>query len=260
MLLIKKQDITTIDLSPLKDFDTTQVDNWCELHRIDRFSTWLLPQLVAQIGSWQLKFADNKPDVLATLKHNCQDPQQRGYWQLTRAKRSLLVKNQVREPQYSTLTPLILLAFRQVQGVSYSAWRDCENLRWVLEPRILDSVVLSPEQVEIVGGLGSERLLELRQQGLTARSSTRLAAKPAESTWKLYHLEGTELGMLPTLAQTMLTQCWLAHPKNRRDTMILDPLNWDRMPAPLLSTELFQPVQAAPTQPRKQVIHEELPF
>lgn len=254
MLQIRKQDITTLDLSPLKDFDQTQLDTWCETHKLDRFSAWLLPQLLAQIGSWTLvRDASGKLDPLQTLKQNCVDPQQRGYWQLTRAKRSLLVKNQVREPEYSTLTPLILLAFRRMQGVPYSAWTGCDNLKWIIEPRILSSVCLTPEQAEIVGSLGSERLLELRQQGLTTRSSSKEStSKSAETTWKLYHLDGTEIGGLPTLTQTIITQCWLAHPKNRRDTMILDPLNWDNMPPPLVSNEIFkQPTPQPPAKPAK---------
>ena len=44
---------------------------------------------------------------------------------------------------------------------------------------------------------------------------------------------------MPKLTQTMLTQCWLAHPKHRNPYMILDPQNWDQMPEPLTSSEIF---------------------
>ena len=52
------------------------------------------------------------------------------------------------------------------------------------------------------------------------------------STWQLYGIQDTEIGNYPKLQQTILTQCWLAHPQLRRETMILDPNNWDLMPKP----------------------------
>jgi hypothetical protein len=62
--------------------------------------------------------------------------------------------------------------------------------------------------------------------------------RPAESTWKLYGIQGTEIGGIPTLAQTILAQIWLAHPKHRRASMILDLNDWDAMPEPLIDGEV----------------------
>jgi hypothetical protein len=38
----------------------------------------------------------------------------------------------------------------------------------------------------------------------------------------------------------MLSQIWVAHPENRTKYMVLDPLNWDRVPPPLIETDIFQ--------------------
>jgi hypothetical protein len=126
-----------------------------------------------------------------------------------------------------------------MQGVSYESWRGLPNLEYVLEPRLLEAVnVVCPD-------LGSERLLEIRQQGLTQRSGIKAGQmKPAESTWSLAGIADTELGHLPKLTQTILTQIWLAHPSHRSNLMILDPHNWDHMPEPLIATTVFkQPIK-----------------
>jgi hypothetical protein len=44
---------------------------------------------------------------------------------------------------------------------------------------------------------------------------------------------------VPELAQTMIAQIWCAHPSNRTKYMVLDPKNWDAIPAPLISSDIF---------------------
>jgi hypothetical protein len=64
--------------------------------------------------------------------------------------------------------------------------------------------------------------------------------KPAKSTWSLTGIQDTEIGHLPKITQTILTQCWLAHPELRTPYMILDLENWDNLPKPLVSNEIFK--------------------
>jgi hypothetical protein len=66
--------------------------------------------------------------------------------------------------------------------------------------------------------------------------------KNAESTWSLNGISDTELGHLPKLTQSIMTQIWLAHPSHRSNLMILDPTNWDHMPEPLIATNIFNTV------------------
>jgi hypothetical protein len=55
----------------------------------------------------------------------------------------------------------------------------------------------------------------------------------------LYGVTHPEFRILPELAQVMLAQIWCAHPENRTKYMILDFKNWDQMPEPLITTEIF---------------------
>lgn len=261
MIQIKKQDINLIDFEDIVKLQDKQLNLWAEANELNRFESWMLPQLVANFGNWQLvRDSSGAIDVLATLKVNCSDPKQQQFWKLTRIKRSLLVKRQIANPKYSSLTPLILMGFKLYQGVKYQEWQNLRDLIYILEPELFLALDLDFTNY---CNLGSARLLEIRNQGLTQRSGTKVGQlKNPENTWSLTGIKDTELGPLPKLAQTMLTQIWLAHPKYRDNYMILDPLNWDNMPEPLITADVFtkQQPQINTAAAVKGTINETLPW
>jgi hypothetical protein len=253
-MLFKKQEIHSIDFTGTENLNLEGWETWCESVQLSHLSSWLLPQLVAYFGSWTLVKDGDQIDCLKTIHHNCVDPKSRSFYMLSRVKRSLLLATQTKTPEYATLTPLILMGQKRMQGVNYESWRDAKDLHWILEPRLFEAVVLDAEDLEVCGSLGSDRLLEIQTQGLTTKSGkTAGSKKPAKSTWSLSGIQGTEIGHLPKLTQTILTQCWLAHPELRTPYMILDPNNWDSMPQPLVSNEIFKP---AVPETKKQNLRE----
>lgn len=252
MLKITKQDIDTLDLSELNKLQLPQQELWCENNRLNRFESWLLPQLVSRFGMWRLIEVDGKIDIFSTLKHNCTDPKQLAFYHLSRVKRSHFILNMTKSPTLGSLTPLILLAFKQYQGVPYSRWQGLDNLEHILEPRLYTAITSDVGDLSGLLSLGSDRLLEIRQQGLTTRSGLSAGSqKPAETTWQLTGIKDTEIGHLPKLTQTILTQIWLAHPRHRSPNMILDITNWDNIPAPLFPVDIFSPSKA--NNPEKEV-------
>jgi hypothetical protein len=255
MIQIKKQDINEIELNDIVRLQDKQLNLWAEDNKLNRFESWMLPQLVSNFGRWQVEYDPSGCiDVFKTLKHNCTDPKQQELWKLTRIKRSLLVTKQIANPKYSVLTPLILAGLKLYQGISYQSWHGLSNLEWILEPDLLVAVQVDYDD------LGSDRLLEIRNQGLTQRSGTKAGQlKPSESTWSLTGIQDTELGHLPKLTQTMLCQNWLAHPKHRDHYMILDPKNWDNMPEPLIQYDVFKKPEAKETPVLKDT-SQELPW
>lgn len=242
MLQLRKQSITELPHNLIATMTEVELSDFCEKNKLNRYESWLLPQLVAAFGSWTLVKAEGKPDVRLTLKHNCEGSlEAQAYWRLSRVPRQMLVTKQIAVAEYATLTPLILAGFKRMQGVAYESWRDCAGLDYVVEPRLFEAVALDGD----LPNLGSERLLEIRTQGLTTRSGKSAGQlKNAETTWSLNGISDTELGHLPKLTQSILTQIWLAHPVHRHNLMILDPQNWDRMPEPLIAPTIFkQPVK-----------------
>jgi hypothetical protein len=236
MIQLRKQSIAELPLEDIATWTETELEIWCVNNRINRFESWLLPQLVAAFGSWQLVFSNGRIDVLQTLKQNCEhNHTNSALWRLTRVPRQILVTKQIALPEYAVLTPLILAGFKRMQGVQYESWRGLDKLAYVLEPRLHEAVTITCPT------LGSERLLQIREQGLMTRSGKSAGQlKNAESTWSLNGISDTELGHLPKLTQSIMTQIWLAHPSHRSNLMILDPHNWDHMPEPLIATTVFK--------------------
>lgn len=229
MLRITKQDIWELPIEHWSGLNLGELEQALEADPLHPYASWLLPQLVAFFGSWTIR--ETGRDMVI---HNCDTPLKRVLWMLSRIPRSLLVAKQIAQPEYARFTPLIALGLKRMQNVNYEFWRGYSEREWILEPDLLAAVDVA------VPTLGSERLLQIREQGLLTRSGPKAGQlKSAESTWSLSGIQATELGELPKLTQTMLTQCWLAHPKNRRESMILDPLNWDHMPPPLHTAEIF---------------------
>jgi hypothetical protein len=251
-MILKKQDIFELPLSTINSMSQVELEQWIKQEHIAPLHQWLLPQLVAHFGTWKLvKDSGDRWDILATLKHNVgQDPKLQGLWKLSRVTRSLLLPSQTQHPQYAQFTPLILMGFKLYKDVPYGSWQGLKHLEYLLEPKLLEAVNLSAEQLQVVGDLGSEELLAIRSEGLMNKSGKKAGElKPAESTWALTGIQHTKLGTLPKLTQSMLTQIWIAHPSKRTKYMILDPINWDLMPEPLVTSEIFTvPEQTQPKQ------------
>lgn len=225
---IHKQDLQQLDIAHWADLSLSTLEEHARSENLGRFSSWLLPQLVAHFGTWQVY-----PTIKETVLANTQNPHSRTLYHLAMITRSALVPKQILEPEYAQLTPLILCGLKRSQGIAYSHWQDSENLNWILEPKLYEAIINQPKLE-----LSQERLLELQNQALTIKTSKDPKKvgqlHKASSHYKLSGLMGTELETLPLLYQHMLLQTWLAHPQNRRVTMILDPNNWDQMPKPLV--------------------------
>lgn len=235
MIQITKQDINQLDIGDWANLPQTEFDEQVKrVHKFGRFSTWLLPQLVAYFGTWQIYDSGRE-----MVTKNCVTNQQRALYRLAMTTRSNLLDNQIKNPEYGQLTPLILLGFKRHRGINYEHWRNYSGLDYILEPKLYTAVV---NQAKL--NISTDRLLELQTIGLTIKSSTVDASKvgtlhKADSHYGLNGLQGTELDGLDKLTQMLLCQTWLAHPQNRRETMILDPYNWDSMPPTLVE---WQPV------------------
>lgn len=143
--------------------------------------------------------------------------------------------------KYCTLVPLIMYAHKLYNNVDYSLW-ERETLHYVVNEALCEAMLTETPQ------LSTERLLALRAIGLMQAGK----ARSASSTYSLYRLGDTELAECNTLVKIMLCQTWAAHPTNRTKYMVLDPMNWDKMPTPLVDTNIFKPtVPLAPTPTQK---------
>ena len=206
--------------------------------------SWILPQATAHWGRWRVHFLDTGfVDVPRTLQQNLISDWHLGLWTLaTKTSRGALVKAQkrVESVNWSTLVPVILGALKRDQNLPYQRWPLKDLHRVVHQPLLEVLEWAESEQGLICRNLGSQELIQIREQGLiTKTGKTQGKPKDPLSTWTLTGLQGTPLHGAPKLASTMLCQVWVAHPSLRTGYMILDPWEWDRMPTSLWSDQLF---------------------
>lgn len=204
---------------------------------IKQWGVKILDQIVAEFSKHKLNSLGSEGTIsgLQYLKDNIDPKSARimgiyRFLMLDKRSEYLLGKQSTGEfKKYSSLVPLILYAHKLYNGVDYSQW-ERESLQRVVNPLLCEAMLTE------VPELTTSRLLELRAIGLIQAGKSR----PPNSAYNLNGLKPTELGHTNNLVKTMLCQTWVAHPTNRTKYMILDPLNWDRMPAALVNVDIFQ--------------------
>ena len=229
----------------IKDFP---FEDYCELtedemgeqaerHKIKAWNSWMLPQLVAYFGTWELKYNDDgQIDPSATAAYNIgSDPWKLGALAVvTMLKRSDLVKTQATPEcvNYSSLCPIVMSGLKKFKNIPYEMWSDT-GLEDIVPRNLLEAMFYDTPELPL------DRKLELREIGLTIGSGPKAGEmhKPT-SQWKLVGLKGTEIADMPALATTMFGQIWVAHPSLRTKYLVLDPLDWDSMPEPLIKDDV----------------------
>jgi len=237
MFTLKSQNIKDFPFKDYADLSDSELEAQAKTHGLTNFNSWMLPQILAHYGAWKFKFVDNKVDYNLTREENITTSWDIGLWRVcTRLKRGSLVKAQNKTPQYSALVPLILAGAKVYQGIKYSSWA-LDDKCYLVEPKLLEVMLWRDDYCY---NLGSKRLLEIRQQGLTTKSGVKAGqVSDPKSQWCLTGIKDTELWGNPTLVNTVLTQIWVAHPSLRHELMVLDPYNWDEMPKPLIEDQIF---------------------
>ena len=200
-------------------------------------SDWLMPQISSYIATMPLiRNSEGKIDPEKFRDQNFdQDDWHRGLWILLKhPKRSDILKETQYTSAYAPLVPLMLMPFKKFHNIAYSEW-DKEKVHELLDPRLKEAVQFSGEITH-----SREELLEIRHRGLEIKSGKSAGEFRNPVTYHtLYQLKGTDLEKAPWLVQVMCTQIWCAHPQNRTQYMILDWVNLDQMPEPLIPTELL---------------------
>lgn len=246
MLIYKnnKSDISTL-YAPLKELATNvfngndyAIEVFCKSYGLQHKSGWFLPQLVH-------KFSELKPQKNESGKYSPRalydnyikrDPTLFALLALAKhSKRSNILKEQTKNAEFSSLVPLVLSGFKRYHDIPYSAW-DAADLGLLVEAGLYEAMT------QDIPSLTNEEILEERLFGLTIKTGIHAGeVRSATSTYSLFMHRDSPLYNIPKLAKIMVCQTWCAHPSLRNKYMILDPLDWDRIPEPLISTDVLLP-------------------
>jgi hypothetical protein len=239
------QKLNKLEAIPLHEIANTTdpkvLEVWVAEQQLQLKEDWLWPQIVAHYTRWNLILDPNGVvDIPKTLRINICSDWDLGLWRLVnRVNRSHLVRRQS-DPgsvNWSSLAPTIMLAQKRDRGVPYQSW-PLIGLDRVISKDLYECLLWARQNPHLCD-LGSQELVELRQQGLLYKTGQKQGRyKSALTTWQLTGL-AEPWRSVPKLVLTMLTQIWVCHPQLRTPYLILDPWTWDRMPQPLVPDEIF---------------------
>jgi hypothetical protein len=222
-------------------------------------AAWLLPQITAYIAKMKLtRNAEGKIDSLQFLKDNfSMDDWHKGlYIYCTAPTRGLIVpkQNSADFCNYSALVPLLMMPFKKFDRIAYSEWDF--NVSMLLDPHLADAMTC-----EEVLELDSDQIIACRDLGLVVATGPAAGTlRSPSSTHKLYGNYGEEIKRLPWYCQVMATQIWVAHPSIRTHLMVLDWLNWDKMPQPLIDIEVLPTTESKYRNKPAPVYTSDLPW
>lgn len=233
------------------------VSKFCSMNSLRNCVSWLFPQISSIVAEMPLiRTPEGKINSAEYGKQFGKDDWHKGLWLLcTHSLRGDLMSKQYspENRNYSALVPLLLMPHKRFNNVKYSEW-DEKGLEMIVDPNLHKAMTYSTDLV-----LSKDEILEFQKEGLLIRSGAKSGQHRSPlTTHKLYGLQGSMCSM-PWLAQVMLFQVWCAHPANRGDGMILDWKDWDSMPEPLISTDIFMPKEK-PIPIKKKPISEDLPW
>lgn len=239
------------------------VEAWCIRNMIPQKLSWLPHQLLAYFGTWTVA-KDDSGKYSAPLTWDVNTRQRGDYYALGSALLATSARtnffkdapkgNQQYKSAINPMVPIILAGFKKYQGIKYSDW-SLEGLEVLLDADLAKLVgVTVPE-------IAHSDLLALRNTAITDRTGPRAGIPNNPSTCtKLNHLGDTALGHLPKLAKYMVLQTWACHPSNRNEYMILDPNDWDRIPEPLISKDIFLHQTPKPVVARVSSMSNDFPW
>lgn len=202
--------------------------------------TWILPQLKAYFGSWTpVKGEDGLYSARETLVKNVTTDFDKGLYYLAMWSRSDLIGGpgvklyQVGE--YNNLVPLILSGFKTYQDIPYSKWSRI-GLGAIVDAPLAAAMLVDMPYFK------TTEIMEIRRDCLVVQSGVKKGTvrdpKTASMLYGVPNYTKYDLKPYPKLALVMLAQIWCAHPANRTPYMVLDPKDWDHMPAPIIETEI----------------------
>lgn len=225
------------------------IDIWIPRYKLGSLLLSVMPQIMAHIANKPFRLeevttTEGQINSTKILKHafDYSDPWERGlYIFLMLDSRGAYLPSQYKGEgvQFSSLVPLIPYAYKLHHKIPYSKW-DRSTLHLAVNKSLAEAMLHQ-------GDYTREELLAARELGLVYQNGAKQGvSRNPQSTFKLWATKGGCLHGVPHLAQVMYTQIWCAHPSSRTPYMVLNPQNWDVMPTPLITQDIFKSAAHTP--------------
>lgn len=239
----KKNPVNVTPLAVEKKFSASFETQFLLKYGIPAHIDWILEAAVTIIGQMRVyKDDEDLLDPVAFRNENFKDSWSKGLYLLLKVNtKSQYLKLQYKAPHkaYGALVPFIMYAQRLAKNIPYSAWSR-DGIDAIVHTDLAEAMCFTGFNYT------KEQIIERRTEGLTIKSGRGMGTmKNPVTTHRLTHGSDPDWNSIPTLAQVMYAQIWMAHPSNRTKYMILDPENWDRMPPALIPSEVVAVTEPA---------------
>lgn len=217
------------------------VEDFATRFQLKKHAEWFFSQMLATIGTLSLRKNDSGKYSAKHLflDHFKGNNTMMAMWLICRhPTRSTFLDKQtdIKSRNYCSLVPLIMSAFKRYQNIPYCDW-DPSEIHGITEKNLAE--VMCIKELPVVT---EEEVMAIREDSLRVKTGKDAGkTRSPLTTYTLYTPAGNPLSGLPILLRIMMCQTWCAHPNNRTQYMILNPLNWDDMPAPLISVDVVKP-------------------
>jgi hypothetical protein len=244
----------------------------CDSYNVSLYSKWLLPQVMAYVGSLPLtKNDEGKYDAYLTLRalsekgfpnfqdgRPCSKAQFRGIVDFLRVSpRGLIMPKGMTQRseaglRYCAAVPLFLSAFLEYRGITYDKW-DTKTLFYVVDSDLYDALTVAEVPQFSYDELMSFRKIALLIKSRSTENHEELR-KPLQAT-RVPKTGNPEFDELPKMARMQLVQLWVFSPDLANQFGIYVPGDLIKRPTPLVDKEVME---APLVKDKRNEIKEEL--
>lgn len=148
--------------------------------------------------------------------------------------------------RWCALVPLVLAAFKEYRNIGYAEWDWTDPVMYRLldaDLKALIPFIIGESEIE---EFDTATRVEMIKETATVRSGK--SAGTVKSPPKITTVtKVNRLNMYPRLLKLMILQCWVCHFSLRNQYMILDCLDLDGMPLPLVDVDIIPTTTTKPT-------------
>jgi len=230
MILSKELPLNNEKLASMDKYicDTNISKYKCELRkRLPLFrGIDVLRNACRDIAEHELIYVDGKIDATKTF-NNMDERTQLVIKILSNLPRSYFVTGATKNPEYASLTPIGLYAFKKAKNIDYESW----NKKSELLPFFLGKFLYELPKIELTR---QEWSAKVKESSIAAFRKVALTTIDGESKGVLSYKMNITIEKVPRNVMYMLLQTWLANVECRvPGAQILDPWNWDAVPEPI---------------------------
>jgi len=214
------------------------------LAELKEMSSWVLPQVLAMLAE-ETKLKVNDDGQYCARETALANDNLLGlgsawtygiYSYLCTAPRGNILagtQSAIHNLEYAANVPLYLSAFKKYKNIPYSAW-SVKFLNAMVDSDCFSMMTELPKEEYSL-----EDLLHFRDvAALIKTGKTAGKVRTSNQMTTINKVGHPSFDKLPRLTKVALLQVWICHPSLRNKYMVLNPLDWDNMPEPLISTSI----------------------